>query len=91
MCRHFFRKSFNICQTWKITQIMCTTCFTIFVYLRSLSLPKIAREYNKIQIEDISFKEFVMALKNQEGRKIVANYGLDPKLLFFHIHRHHLL
>ena len=48
------------------------------------SLPKIAREYNKIQIEDISFKEFVMALKNQEGRKIVANYGLDPKLGKYH-------
>lgn len=44
------------------------------------SLPKIAREYNKMQLEDISFKEFVKALKNEEGRKIVTNYGLDPKL-----------
>ena len=25
-----------------------------------------------------------MALKNQEGRKIVANYGLDPKLGKYH-------
>ena len=48
------------------------------------SLPKIAREYNKIQIEDISFKEFVMALKNESGRKIVSNYGLDPKLGKYH-------
>ncbi len=48
------------------------------------SLPKIAREYNKIQIEDISFKEFVMALKNEAGRKIIANYGLDPKLGKYH-------
>lgn len=48
------------------------------------SLPKIAREYNKIQIEDISFKEFVMALKNERGRKIVSNYGLDPKLGKYH-------
>ena len=48
------------------------------------SLPKIAREYNKIQVEDISFKEVVMALKNEQGRKIVANYGLDPKLGKYH-------
>jgi len=48
------------------------------------SLPKIAREYNKIQLNDISFKEFVKALKNEDGRKIVANYGLDPKLGKYH-------
>ena len=48
------------------------------------SLPKIAREYNKMQIEDISFKEVVKALKNEGGRKIVANYGLDPKLGKYH-------
>lgn len=48
------------------------------------SLPKIAREYNKIQVEDISFKEFVKALKNEDERKIVANYGLDPKLGKYH-------
>ena len=48
------------------------------------SLPKIAREYNKMQLEDINFKEFLMALKNENGRKIVANYGLDPKLGKYH-------
>lgn len=48
------------------------------------SLPKIAREYNKMLVEDISFKEVVMALKNEGGRKIVANYGLDPKLGKYH-------
>ena len=48
------------------------------------SLPKIAREYNKVLIEDISFKEILMALKNENGRKIVANYGLDPKLGKYH-------
>lgn len=48
------------------------------------SLPKIAREYNKMQVEDISFKEVVKALKNEEGRKILANYGLDPKLGKYH-------
>lgn len=48
------------------------------------SLPKIAREYNKILVENISFKEIVKALKKQEGRKIVSNYGLDPKLGKYH-------
>lgn len=48
------------------------------------SLPKIAREYNKIQVEDISFKEVVKALKNEDGRKVLANYGLDPKLGKYH-------
>ena len=48
------------------------------------SLPKIAREYNKILIEDISFNELVKALKNEGGRKIVSNYGMDPKLGKYH-------
>ena len=48
------------------------------------SLPRIAREYNKIQLGGISFKEFLMALKNENGRKILANYGLDPKLGKYH-------
>ena len=48
------------------------------------SLPKIAREYNKIQVEDISFKEIVKALKREDGRKVISNYGLDPKLGKYH-------
>ena len=48
------------------------------------SLPKIAREYNKMKLEDISFKEIVKALKNEDGRQIIANYGLDPKLGKYH-------
>ena len=48
------------------------------------SLPKIAREYNKMLVGDISFKEVVKALKNEDGRKILANYGLDPKLGKYH-------
>lgn len=48
------------------------------------SLPKIAREYNKILVKDISYKELLKALKNEDGRKIVANYGMDPKLGKYH-------
>lgn len=48
------------------------------------SLPRIAREYNKILVEDISFKEIIKAIKNEDGRKIITNYGLDPKLGKYH-------
>ena len=48
------------------------------------SLPRIAREFNKMQMESVNFKEFLMALRNEDGRKIVANYGLDPKLGKYH-------
>ena len=48
------------------------------------SLPKIAREYNKMNMESVSFKEFVKVLKREDGRKIVSNYGLDPKLGKYH-------
>ena len=44
------------------------------------SLPKIAREYNKLLVEDVSFKEIFKAIKGEDGRKIICNYGLDPKL-----------
>lgn len=44
------------------------------------SLPKIAREYQAILLEKPSFKELELALKRRKGRKILANYGLDPLL-----------
>ena len=48
------------------------------------SLPRIAREYNKMEMEDINFEEFVKDLKREEGRRVIANYGLDPKLGKYH-------
>ncbi|WP_409251253.1 endonuclease Q family protein [Bacillus sp. SCS-153A] len=44
------------------------------------SLAKMAREYNSITMAAPSFIELEKALKNLEGRKIAANYGLDPLL-----------
>lgn len=43
------------------------------------SLPKIAREYNKILMENISFKELVKALKNEDGRKVFSKLWIRPK------------
>lgn len=48
------------------------------------SLPKIAREYNKMLVKDISFKEVVKALKGEDGRKVLCNYGLNPRLGKYH-------
>lgn len=48
------------------------------------SLPKIAREYNKMLVKDINFKEVVKALKGEDGRKVLCNYGLDPRLGKYH-------
>ena len=48
------------------------------------SLAKIGREYNEFCLEKINFQEFLWALQNKNGRKIQANYGLDPMLGKYH-------
>ncbi|MBB3109207.1 uncharacterized protein (TIGR00375 family) [Paenibacillus phyllosphaerae] len=48
------------------------------------SLSKIGREYNKLQLAEPSFTEFVLALQGKEGRSIAANYGLNPRLGKYH-------
>lgn len=44
------------------------------------SIPKIAREYQKVRMQDCSFEELTKALYEKDGRKIVANYGMNPLL-----------
>lgn len=44
------------------------------------SLPKIAREYQELYMEDASFKEFDWVLHQVHGRKIKQNYGMNPHL-----------
>ncbi|NIM05074.1 MAG: TIGR00375 family protein [Armatimonadetes bacterium] len=48
------------------------------------SLPKIAREYNILEVEEPTFTEVAMALRRQNGRRVIANYGLDPRLGKYH-------
>jgi uncharacterized protein (TIGR00375 family) len=48
------------------------------------SLDKIAREYNILALEQADFMEFHKACKREEGRRVVANYGLDPRLGKYH-------
>ncbi len=48
------------------------------------SLIKIAREYNLIRMKELNYQEFLLVLKRVEGRKVVSNYGLDPRLGKYH-------
>lgn len=48
------------------------------------SLGKIAREYNRIQMASPTFDELLRALREEGGRRILANYGLDPRLGKYH-------
>ena len=44
------------------------------------SLAKTAREYQKCTLKDANFNELKLALLQQDGRRIRANYGLNPLL-----------
>ncbi len=48
------------------------------------SLGKIAREYQKLRLSDANFTELQMALHEQQGRAVTANYGLNPLLGKYH-------
>ena len=48
------------------------------------SLPKIAWEYNVLEVEEASFEEVRKALHREFGRRVIANYGLDPRLGKYH-------
>lgn len=48
------------------------------------SLAKIGREYNELALAEASFDEFKLALQSQGGRRIKANYGLNPRLGKYH-------
>jgi uncharacterized protein (TIGR00375 family) len=48
------------------------------------SLAKIGREYNLIAMQEANFTELTKALARQEGRSVLANYGLNPQLGKYH-------
>ncbi|PQD96844.1 TIGR00375 family protein [Pradoshia eiseniae] len=48
------------------------------------SLPKLAREYQQLVLEEPSFQEWKKALRGEGGRGIRANYGLNPYLGKYH-------
>ncbi|MBS4203006.1 endonuclease Q family protein [Lederbergia citrea] len=44
------------------------------------SLPKMAREYQRMRLESPTFSSLAKALHSQDGNKIMENYGLNPYL-----------
>lgn len=48
------------------------------------SLSKIGREYNIFLMEQPTYKEVLFTLFRKNGRKVIANYGMDPKLGKYH-------
>ncbi|MGP3777494.1 endonuclease Q family protein [Halanaerobium saccharolyticum] len=48
------------------------------------SLPKIAREYNIMELEALNFKSVLKALRRESGHRISKNYGLNPELGKYH-------
>lgn len=48
------------------------------------SLGKIGREYNELRMARPNYCEFQKALGMKEGRRIAANYGLNPRLGKYH-------
>lgn len=58
--------------------------FTFLSNSDAHSLPKIGREYNLLLLARPTFKEVMLALRREAGRKFLANYGIDPKLGRYH-------
>ncbi len=48
------------------------------------SSANIAREYNLLRMGEKNFTELKWALQNKEGRKVIANFGMDPLLGKYH-------
>src|SRR5699024_11341520 len=44
------------------------------------SIGKIAREYQNVRMQTPSFKELYRALHQIDERRIIENYGMNPKL-----------
>lgn len=45
---------------------------------------RIGREYNVMELEAPNFRELMLALRRTAGRRVVANYGMDPRLGRYH-------
>lgn len=49
------------------------------------SLGNLAREYQKIQMKEQTFEELRQALHEKEGRRVLVNYGMNPKMGKYHL------
>ncbi|MDR7248546.1 TIGR00375 family protein [Bacillus pumilus] len=68
------------CDTSMASQLSELNRYPFLTNSDAHSLGKIAREYTKIRMDHASFAEFKLALEGKEGRAIIGNYGLAPRL-----------
>ncbi|MDD3894575.1 MAG: endonuclease Q family protein [Syntrophomonadaceae bacterium] len=61
-----------------------TRSFTYLSNSDAHSSANIAREYNLLRLGAKNFTELKLALLNKAGRKVLANYGMDPLLGKYH-------
>lgn len=61
-----------------------TRQFTFLSNSDAHSAGNVGREYNLLRIAELSFEEFRQAVYEQEGRRVLANYGMDPLMGKYH-------
>lgn len=61
-----------------------TRNFTFLSNSDAHSSANIGREYNLLRLGARNFIELKMAIENQAGRKVTANYGMDPLMGKYH-------
>ena len=66
--------------TYMVKQINELTNYPFLTNSDAHSLVKMAREYQLIKMRESNFIEFEKALKEEGGRRIIANYGMHPRL-----------
>ncbi len=45
---------------------------------------KLGREFNRLEIKELSYEEIAMAVERRKGRRFVLNVGFDPRLGKYH-------
>lgn len=61
-----------------------TRNFTFLSNSDAHSAANIGREFNLLRIAERSFRELDYSLQNKNGRKVMANYGMDPLMGKYH-------
>lgn len=58
--------------------------FTFLSNSDAHSSANVGREYNLFRMARMNFAELRCCLENKDGRKVIANYGMDPRLGKYH-------
>lgn len=61
-----------------------TRQFTFLSNSDAHSAGNVGREYNLLRVAELSFEDFRKAIYEEEGRRVLANYGMDPLMGKYH-------